>query len=96
MVFLLNYALAFVRTKAAIATFVGKNPGVHWNPLKNKSLDKGIVSSILRTKTEIVFSSAMFALAIFALSEQNLAGGAWLVWYGILYSLSTLFLHKYG
>ncbi len=96
MVFLLNYALAFVRTKAAIATFLEKNPGVHWNPLKNKGMEKNIVSSILKTKAEVVFSIAMFGLAIFALSESNLAGGAWLTWYGVLYSLATVFLYKYG
>ncbi|MDE1869041.1 MAG: glycosyltransferase [Candidatus Micrarchaeota archaeon] len=99
MVFLLNYALAFVRTKAAIATFVSsKNPGIHWNRLKiqQQSGSRNIVSSILNTKAEILFSMSMFGLAIFALSESNLAGGFWLAWYGILYMSATAFLLKYG
>lgn len=99
MVFLLNYALAFVRTKAALATFVSsKNPGIHWNRLKTQqqSNSRNVLSSLLNTKVELVFAMSMFGLAIFALSESNLAGGFWLTWYGILYMSATAFLLKYG
>ncbi len=95
MVFLLNYALAFVRTKAAIASFFNKNPGVNWNRLKNKD-PNSIFSQIYKTRVEVVFSSAMFVLAYIALSQSNIAGGVWLVWYGVLYMLATVFLIKYG
>lgn len=95
MVFFLNYALAFVRTKAAIATFINKNPGLNWNRLKPKG-SNSVLAHIYNTKTEVVFASAMFVLAYIALSETNIAGGIWLMWYGVLYMLATIFLIKYG
>jgi cellulose synthase (UDP-forming) len=96
MVFLLNYALAFVRTKAAIATFLDRNPGIHWNKLKYRGLSGNILFSLRNTKTEVAFMSIMFGLSAFAFSQYNIAGGMWLAWYGILYLLATLFLYKYG
>lgn len=95
MVFLLNYALAFVRTKAALATFLNKNPGLNWNRLKPKDSNT-LLSHIYNTKTEVAFASVMFVLAYVALSETNIAGGIWLLWYGVLYMLATIFLVKYG
>jgi cellulose synthase/poly-beta-1,6-N-acetylglucosamine synthase-like glycosyltransferase len=95
MVFFLNYALAFVRTKAAIATFINKNPGLNWNRLKPKD-SNSLLSHIYNTKTEVAFASVMFVLAYIALSETNIAGGIWLLWYGVLYMLATIFLVKYG
>ncbi len=97
MVFLLNYALVFVRTKAALDTFVKKNVGIQWNRRKDADARKGLIyKSLHNTKTEIAFSSSMFGLAAVALWQTNLAGGIWLIWYGILYSLTTAFLVKYG
>jgi cellulose synthase/poly-beta-1,6-N-acetylglucosamine synthase-like glycosyltransferase len=96
MVFLLNYALAFVRTKAAIATLFKKNPGIQWNPLKKSQPSKNILTSIFNTRAEVAFAGLMFLLAYFALSESNISGGIWLMWYGVLYSLATVFFYKYG
>lgn len=96
MVFLLNYALAFVRTKAALATFINKNPGSYWNRLRSSGGNGSLLATLSDTKVEIAFASTMFVLAYFALSESNISGGIWLSWYGVLYSLTTLFLHKYG
>lgn len=95
MVFLLNYALAFVRTKAAIATFLNKDPGMQWN--RNRiSQRTDLASSLYNTRVEILFSGLMFVLAFMAFSQSNIAGTLWLVWYGILYALTTFFLIKYG
>ncbi|MDE1828457.1 MAG: glycosyltransferase [Candidatus Micrarchaeota archaeon] len=96
MVFLLNYALAFVRTKAAIATLARMNPGINWNRSKLPTEARNLGYSLTNTKSEIAFASVMFALSAFALSVSNLAGGIWLLWYGILYSLATILLYKYG
>lgn len=96
MVFLLNYALAFVRTKAAIATLAKMNPGINWNRSKLPTEAGNLYYSIFNTKSEIAFASVMLGLSAFALSVSNLAGGIWLLWYGILYSLATILLYKYG
>ncbi len=97
MVFLLNYALAFVRTKAALATLIRRNPGMNWNRLAaKKQAGHKVISSLYNTKTEIAFAATMFGLAYLAWIDSNVAGGLWLGWYGVLYSLTTIFLHKYG
>ncbi|MGI0141666.1 MAG: glycosyltransferase [Candidatus Micrarchaeales archaeon] len=96
MVFLLNYALAFVRAKAALATIMNMNPGINWNRSKLRSGKNNIGYSVWNTKSEIAFASVMFGLSAYALSIFNLAGGIWLAWYGILYSLATVLLFKYG
>ena len=94
MVFLLNYALAFVRTKAAISVFFGKEKRLNWT---SKSDAKPSMLNVLgKTKVEVAFVIIMAALGIFALSRYNIAGGIWLIWYGTMYSLTTIFLYKYG
>ena len=97
MVFLLNYALAFVRAKAAVSTLLKKNPAMKWNKHKNSLVtEKKILTVLGNTKTEVAFGTAMFTLSLFALAQLNLAGGIWLFWYGILYFLAAFFLYKYG
>lgn len=96
MVFLLNYALAFVRAKAAVATVLDMNPGAKWNRLSAPARSKGIPAWLANTKMETAFATLMFVLAGFALSRSIFAGGAWLMWYGVLYMLTLLFLSKYG
>ncbi len=95
MVFFLNYALAFVRTKAAIATLFNRNPGLNWNRLKIVQNKQGVLYSLYNSKVEISFAAIMFGLAYFALLQSNISGGIWLGWYGVLYSLATIFLFKY-
>ncbi|MDE1762210.1 MAG: glycosyltransferase [Candidatus Micrarchaeota archaeon] len=97
MIFLLNYALAFVRTKAAVATFLkGANPGIHWNRNGVKTVKNNFPYAVANTRTEISFAAVMFGLGAFSLLQSNISGGVWLLWYGVLYSLSTVMLYKYG
>ncbi len=97
MVFLLNYALAFVRAKAAVSTLLRRNPAMKWNKHKDSLVtEKRILTVLSDTKMEVVFGVSMFTLSLLALSQLNLAGGIWLFWYGILYFLAAFFLYKYG
>ncbi len=94
MVFLLNYALAIIRTKAAIATFFKGNPGVNWN--RSAGIGNRLANAVSNTKVELAFSSMLFVLGYMALLFSNIAGWIWLSWYGILYLLATVFHRKYG
>ncbi|HUY70372.1 MAG TPA: glycosyltransferase [Candidatus Baltobacteraceae bacterium] len=96
MIFLLNYALAFVRTKAAIATVLNSNPGLNWNRLKSKNTNLNFRAILTNSKVETAFAAIMFGLAGIALLQSDLAGGIWLVWYGFLYMLTMAFMLKYG
>ncbi|EQD45399.1 UDP-forming cellulose synthase catalytic subunit [mine drainage metagenome] len=95
MIFLLNFSLAIVRTKAAFAAILGKNPSLKWSrPEKRRKHD--IIFAISNTKTELTMGIVLIALGLMATMQHNLAGGVWLLWYAVLYMLATMFMYKYG
>ncbi|MGC8687719.1 MAG: glycosyltransferase family 2 protein [Candidatus Micrarchaeia archaeon] len=94
MVTFLNYALAVIRSKAAIAMLLHKEPGVQWSKAAQKS--NGILYSIYAARTEIALASFIWVFAYIAINGSNLYGGIWLVGYGMLYALTALFLKVYG
>ena len=95
MLFVLNFALAIVRTKAAIAAVLGVNPTMHWRKAKSRSR-RSASFSIFNTMAEIFFSFVLFASSGLALYLNNLAGSLWLVWYGIMYLAATMLIYRYG
>jgi cellulose synthase/poly-beta-1,6-N-acetylglucosamine synthase-like glycosyltransferase len=98
MVFLLNYALAFVRTKAAIAAILDRGKKFKWVSTASitPARKNDIFSAISKTKIEVGFVVLLVALGILALFKLNISGGVWLIWYGVMYSLATVFFYKYG
>ena len=92
----LNYALAFVRVKAALATLINKNPGMHWNKLKTDRTGSNVLFSLRNTYMETTFASAMLGFSYLAYLQSNIFGSICLAMYGILYLLTTIFLYKYG
>jgi cellulose synthase/poly-beta-1,6-N-acetylglucosamine synthase-like glycosyltransferase len=95
MVFLLNYALAFVRAKAALMAMLGIDRKLDWNT-DNSERSRSILSVLDKTKAEITFVAILVALGVIALLRSNISGGVWLIWYGGMYALTPLFLHIYG
>jgi cellulose synthase (UDP-forming) len=95
MLFLLNYSLAFIRTRAAIAAILGRNPYNSWIKSRN-NMKNNLLFSLYNTRTELAFATMLFAFAVFALFEKNVAGTVWLVGYGVLYALATVMFYKYG
>jgi cellulose synthase (UDP-forming) len=96
MVFLLNYALAISRTKAAVAAIFNKSASaIHWSreidPNKNR-----LLFSIYNTKVELLFTGILVALGIYAININHIPGGVWLLWYGVMYSCATILFYKYG
>ncbi|MCL5429987.1 MAG: glycosyltransferase [Candidatus Marsarchaeota archaeon] len=96
MVFLLNYSLAIVRARAALAYLINKNPAFQWNRKKFSQGSSKLWYALKRTRTEIAFALFMFLFAFMAWTQSNISGGLWLGWYGVLYSLATVFMRKYG
>ncbi len=97
MVFVLNFSLAIIRTKAAIAALRHKNPSFVWNRKNENPKPHNIRLSLLNTKTEITMSLSLFSLGMLSvLYFHNIAGGLWLVWYGVMYSAATLLFYRYG
>lgn len=95
MIFLLNFSLAVIRTKAAIASLLNKNPGSHWNRV-DKTKNHDLLFAISNTKIEFIISLSLLLIGSIAIFDNNLVGGIWLFWYATLYMTATAFFYKYG
>jgi len=95
MVSFLNYALAVIRTKAAIAMLLNREPGYQWNKLRPNRI-KSTLYSIYAARSEIALSAFIWVFAYIAMSSSNIYGGLWLIGYGLLFSLTALFIRIYG
>lgn len=95
MIFVLNFALAVVRTKAAIAAIFMKDPSIHWIRSTDKNKNN-LIFAVRNTKTEITLAATLFVLGYVALMNSNIAGWIWLTTYGVLYFFATILLYKYG
>ncbi len=94
MIFLLNFALIIIRTKAAIYAIFNKNIDL-WSRstiMPNKSF----IQSVNLTKLELSFSSVLFILGAFAIYKSIIYGGIFLIWYGFMYVSTTILFYKYG
>ena len=94
MIFLLNFSLAFIRAKAAFAAIFRKKYKIIWdrnNLLKNNRAIYAIRNSIV----EISFAILLFLLSLIAIGINNIFGGIWLIWYGILYASTLIMFYKY-
>ncbi len=98
MVFMLNYALAFVRTGAAISAILGMESRLKWNSKwETKSgVGTSIIAAVNKAKVEVAFVAILVFLAAVALMRANISGGIWLLWYGGMFSLAPVFFYKYG
>jgi cellulose synthase/poly-beta-1,6-N-acetylglucosamine synthase-like glycosyltransferase len=95
MVFVLNFALAVARTKAAFSALVNKDPGMNWYRTKigNKH---NLLFSLRNTVVELLMSFGLLAIGLFAMLTSNVPSGIWLLWYGVMYMAATILLYKYG
>ena len=95
MIFVLNFSLAVVRTKAAAAAVLHIDPAGQWNRLTaGNKFDLGY--ALHRTRYEIAFAGILFIFSYLAVVTNNIEGGLWLVFYGMLYLCATLMVYKYG
>ncbi len=94
MIFLLNFALAFIRTKAAIAAALHLNPVKGWAKGESQKLKRAF-AAFKNSVAEVTFATILFILSIFAFITNNPSGGLWLVWYSLLYSSTFYFFYKY-
>jgi cellulose synthase/poly-beta-1,6-N-acetylglucosamine synthase-like glycosyltransferase len=95
MVFVLNFALAVARTKAALAAMLSRNPSLQWSRVKDKRR-QDLLFSVRNTVVELSLSIGLFILGAFAIITSSISGGFWLLWYGVMYLSATMLLYKYG
>ncbi len=95
MIFLLNFSLAIIRTKAAVAAILNSSPASKWNRQKKVNRNN-IIFAISNTKIELSISIGLVLLGIVAAYNKNIFGGIWLMWYATLYMVTTVLFYKYG
>ncbi len=94
MIFVLNFALVIIRTKAAAYALLNKNIDL-WS--RNTIMtDRTLIQSINLTKIELSFSTILLFLGSVAIFKSIFIGGIFLIWYGIMYISTTVFFYKYG
>jgi len=96
MIFVLNFALAFVRLRAALAAIFKAPPIAGWIKGDRRGLAGNWLLAMKSSIAEMVFAAMLFASSAFAFLMYNFSGAMWLVWYGILYSSTFVFFFKYG
>ena len=96
MVFMLNFGLSFVRARAAIAAYTNSRPSSGWQKGNVRAPAKMVIRTIRNSFPEISFSSVLLGLSVFAFMINNIYGGIWLLWYGMLYASTMILFYKYG
>ncbi|ASI14183.1 glycosyltransferase [Candidatus Mancarchaeum acidiphilum] len=94
MFYLLNFALAIIRTKAALSAVLHTNTKINWSR-GNGSITNNLFYSIINTKVELGFAFFIFMLSYIASITNHVSGGVWLLMYGMLYLTTTIFTYKY-
>lgn len=95
MIFVLNFALIISRTKAAVSAMLNIDPSSTWKRTKSiKRFD--VLGAIRSTKYELSFSGVLFGFGYLAMISNNISGGIWLLFYGLLYLCATVMSYAYG
>ena len=95
MIFILNFALAIARARAALAAITGKSP--LWQTVRTAGRPKrNILYALSNTKTEVLLGASLLSLGFISFLTNNLASWIWLSVYGVLYLFSTILFYKYG
>ena len=95
MIFIVNFALVLVRTKAAISAVFSINPRTRWVRINTRD-EMNLTRAIKNSLAEVSFSALLVSLGAVAIFIDNFSGGVWLLWYGLLYSSTFFFFYKYG
>ncbi len=95
MMLVLNFALAFIRTKAAIMAVFSVKGKNSWTGASFLNSEKKIFFALKNSVVETLFSAALFVLGIAALAINNLYGGIWLMGYGIFYISTAYMFYRY-
>lgn len=96
MVFLLNFSLVFIRTKAAILALLESKYNISWDKGNEIRNYRGIARTLRNSYTELLFSIMLFSLGAFAITLDNFTGGLWLLWYSLLYGSTFYMFFRYG
>lgn len=95
MMFILNFALVFIRIKAAFSTLFNLKNTLAWEFETITNQRKRMLFALKNSVLEAGFSAILFVLGALALLINNLYGGLWLLWYGSLYISTAYMFYRY-
>lgn len=95
MIFLLNFALAIIRAKAAVSALLSIDYKAVWGS-GEKGSRSDLAYSARNSVLETVFSVTLLSLGILALVIDNISGGLWLLWYAAMYASAFYMFYRYG
>jgi hypothetical protein len=95
MIFILNFSLAVVRAKAAVAALLNMDPTAQWSRVVSRGRFD-MRYALYKTRYEIAFAIALLAFSYFAIISGSVSGGLWLIFYAMLYLCATLMVYRYG
>ncbi|MDE1854727.1 MAG: glycosyltransferase [Candidatus Micrarchaeota archaeon] len=95
MMFVLNFALSFVRLKGALAAILSTTPRWPKGAAPAQKVNR-FFFALRRAGFELVFSGLLFISSFVAFLVYNISGALWLLWYGILYSSAFFFFARYS
>ena len=96
MMFVLNFALAFIRANAAIAAIFNKSQKIIWDHIKPEEAYGRLAYAVRNSMVESAFSAVLIFLGLSAITLDNAFGAFWLLWYGLLYISTLVMFYKYG
>jgi cellulose synthase/poly-beta-1,6-N-acetylglucosamine synthase-like glycosyltransferase len=95
MMLILNFSLAFVRTKAAIMAMFSIKGHNSWTGASFFKSEKNMLFALKNSIVETAFSVGLFVLGVVALVINNLYGGIWLMSYSVFYISTVYMFYKY-
>lgn len=95
MMLILNFSLAFVRTKAAVMAMLSINGHNSWTGATFFKSERNMLFALKNSVVETVFSVGLFGLGVAALVINNLYGGIWLMSYSVFYISTAYMFYKY-
>ncbi len=91
---LINFALAFKRSEAALTASLSDLSEIVVTP-KVKSGTASLFQAIHATWLETAYATFFLGLSIFSLLRGDLVGGFWMMWYAAMFYLAPLFYYLY-
>jgi cellulose synthase/poly-beta-1,6-N-acetylglucosamine synthase-like glycosyltransferase len=91
---LLNFALAFKRSEAALAASLHDLSEIVVTP-KAKNATASLLQALRSTGVETAYATSFLALSAFSLLRGDLVGGFWMMWYASMFYLALAFHYRY-
>lgn len=93
--YFLNFAISFVRSRAAIDA-LRKKTAIFRIPHRGKKTGMGVIEAFRATKFETAFSVILFGFAFLSMLSLDFIGAFWVYWYSFMFSSAFILARTFG